>query len=234
MHAAETTIIPGLAPRAAISRVNALILDDSLYDRKVIRRLCRGTSLPISLDEVDRITTLVPMLEQEDYNIIFLDYKLPEGNGFDAIKVIRNNARNRLCPIVMVTGLEPSGIESAAIDLGCDDCISKDGMTSDGLRDIVLKAIQHDAVELGHARDRSDNLLALCEMISSEYSTSLRPELARILGAMRALQVRLAETSTETAADLARIERQCVDLWAILMRPETSARPGHWARTRLH
>ena len=209
--------------RAGIARfepgIKALILDDSVFDRRRIRRLSLDTSLGIALDEISSIDALQAVLDQERFDVILLDYKLPAGDGLEALKVIRDHPVNGGCPAIMMTGHDRSDLAVKSLKMGCVDYISKDQLTSETLRKSILSAIETVADGDGRGLIREQDFESLTSSVMSRYTNALQPKLASAIRDMRALRTRLRDRP-DLAGDVEKVERQCIQMWAILLDPK--------------
>lgn len=122
--------------------IRALLLDDSNFDRARIRRLSNKTNLSIELDEVASIAELDQVVARENYDLILIDYRLPVGDGLDALNVVLQNDLNRGAGKIMITGDEALETAVKAMRGGCHDFLTKDEMSVDALRTAMLNALQ--------------------------------------------------------------------------------------------
>lgn len=122
--------------------IRALILDDSRFDRARIRRLTNAIQLSISLDEVGSIIEMEKAVESEDYDLIFVDYTLPVGDGMVALDYIHDCPRNRNAGKIMVTGSEAMGTVVEAMRAGCHDFLCKDQIDIESLRSAILNVLK--------------------------------------------------------------------------------------------
>jgi two-component system, cell cycle sensor histidine kinase and response regulator CckA len=100
-----------------------LIIDDSPYDRELIKRAIGKIFSEVSYVEVIHQRALEEALRTLDYAVVFIDYQLKWGTGTQILKAIR--ARSASLPVIMVT------------DTGCEE-IAVEAM-KEGLNDYVLK-----------------------------------------------------------------------------------------------
>lgn len=186
-QASENTVLPHLetAPRD----IRVLLLDDSDFDRKRIRRFSNRTDLPIQLDEVGSIVDMDAAVARTHYDLILIDYRLPEGDGMMALDHIQKNAMNRDAGKIMISGNANTDTAVAAMRAGCHDFISKDGMDADLLRHAMVKAMelaqerQHMAMQMQLQR----------EMIRDGILTGLRDsQVQDMIGNVIARRVKLA------------------------------------------
>jgi PleD family two-component response regulator len=81
--------------------------------------------------------TAVDLAAGHPFDVIFLDVQMPDLDGFEVCKQIRNSAANRLTPVVFVTSHEDSSMKARARECGGNDFISKPYMCSE----LALKTI---------------------------------------------------------------------------------------------
>ena len=106
------------------SNYKALIVDDDNLDIKVTRRLLEKYKFNIeimnsSLECVDRIK------QEEEYDIIFMDHKMPDLDGMEAMKVIKGLEGYKIPKIVVLTANAVTGAKEFYKNEGFDDYISK-------------------------------------------------------------------------------------------------------------
>jgi len=93
-----------------------LLADDSVSMRQMSAFILTqaGYEVVQAIDGVDALSKLT-----EDVNVILTDLNMPNMNGIDFIKAVRNGKINRLVPIIMVTtefdgALKQKGREAGA------------------------------------------------------------------------------------------------------------------------
>ena len=106
------------------SNYKALIVDDDNLDIKVTRRLLEKYKFNIeimnsSLECIDRIK------QEEEYDIIFMDHKMPDLDGMEAMKVIKGLEGYKIPKIVVLTANAVTGAKEFYKNEGFDDYISK-------------------------------------------------------------------------------------------------------------
>jgi two-component system, chemotaxis family, chemotaxis protein CheY len=80
--------------------MKALVVDDSAVMRKVLIGAL-GRAEITDVDQAADGQEAVSMAEQADYNLILMDWNMPNMLGIDAVKAIRANGKTM--PIIMVT-----------------------------------------------------------------------------------------------------------------------------------
>jgi CheY-like chemotaxis protein len=122
--------------------IRMLLLDDSNFDRQRIRRMTVKTDLLIQMDEVDSIQALDRAVTATHYDLILIDYRLPEGDGMIALDHVLKNPANRDAGKIMITGDNNLATAVEAMRAGCHDFLAKEDLNADLLRDAVVKAIE--------------------------------------------------------------------------------------------
>ena len=69
-------------------------------------------------DALDKLHYIKP-------NLILLDMRMPEIDGFELTRMLKNNSAYHDIPILAVTGLDTPENRKLCLEAGCDDFISK-------------------------------------------------------------------------------------------------------------
>ena len=106
------------------SNYKAIIVDDDALDIKVTKRLIEKykfqiTVITSSLECIDRIK------QEEQFDILFLDHKMPELDGMETMKVIKGLEGYKIPKIVALTANAVAGAREYYLNEGFDDYISK-------------------------------------------------------------------------------------------------------------
>ena len=121
--------------------IRALILDDSNFDRKRLRRIARQIGVPLEITDAASMIAFEKQLDATRFNIVFIDHRLPEGDGMEALKMLRDHPINNNAAGIVVAGeLEPDTVAQAFRN-GCKDYIAKHNLDTRGLRHSVLTAL---------------------------------------------------------------------------------------------
>jgi len=118
------------------------LLDDSDFDRRRIRRLSKKTDLPITLDEVSSIEELEAAVRLSRYDLVMIDYRLPVGNGMQALDRLERDPQNKHSGKIMITGAGETRTAVKAMQGGCHDFIEKEDLSVHLLRNSITHAIQ--------------------------------------------------------------------------------------------
>jgi chemosensory pili system protein ChpA (sensor histidine kinase/response regulator) len=112
------------APQPApSSQLTALVVDDSITMRRVTQRLLerRGAKVHTARDGLDAIT----VLQEHNVDIILLDIEMPRMDGYQFASHVRNDAKLKHLPIIMITSRSGEKHRAKAIELGVNDYLSK-------------------------------------------------------------------------------------------------------------
>jgi PleD family two-component response regulator len=132
--------------------IRGLLLDDSSFDRARIKRMSRQSYLNIELDEVDSLSEMKSAADRESYDLFLIDYRLPDGDGLKALRVLRQDARHASAGSILITGNPAVDTTVNAMRCGYNDVLSKDDITPDHLSVAVLEALKSARIEAEQAR----------------------------------------------------------------------------------
>jgi CheY-like chemotaxis protein len=100
-----------------------LVVDDEIISRETICSALGKSSL--SATGIDDPFAAQRLLEQESFDLIFLDVEMPGQSGLDLCKKIREMATNRATPVVFVTAHSDFGSRAQSSLSGGNDFIAK-------------------------------------------------------------------------------------------------------------
>jgi len=102
---------------------NVLLVDDDKMIRVVGEKTLQKHFLSVTVAECGKDALL--KLADKKYDLILLDVLMPDINGFDLCKKIRDEPENIYLPIVMMTGLDDSESLQLSYNAGATDFITK-------------------------------------------------------------------------------------------------------------
>ena len=119
----EPTVSAPAAVEQTDRQLAALVVDDSITMRRVTERLLerRGMRVLTARDGLDAIE----VLQEGDVDIIVLDIEMPRMDGYQFASHVRNDARLKDTPIIMVTSRSGEKHRAKAIEVGVNDYLSK-------------------------------------------------------------------------------------------------------------
>ncbi|MEO5330592.1 MAG: PAS domain S-box protein [Magnetococcus sp. YQC-5] len=133
-----------------LGSLRVLVVDDNESARDILQQMLRGLSLtsvvvdsgPKAIIELERVSRL----QEPPYDVVFLDWQMPEMNGMQTVSRIRNNRNIKKPPnIIMVTAFGKPELMKEARDLGVKGFLLKpvtSSMLLDTLSDIYGKVLE--------------------------------------------------------------------------------------------
>lgn len=205
-------------------QARALVLDDERFDRHRLGRLCSGLKTRFDVSNVASLAELVAILETDTFDLIFVDYGLPDGTGLDALELIRLSPRNCTAATILITGMGRDDIAIAAMDAGCSDYIPKETLTKIAFKRAVTNALTCSTRRLGPAVPAQDGVL---RNFARECALDLKPMVSRMLRQIRDLRHQDTGKPGGTAEEL---EASCNQIWEYLVAlQEMEGHPVIWA-----
>lgn len=124
-----------------------LFIEDDAMNRRVVRDMLYVAGLPLA--EADGGVAGIARLEKEDYDVLLLDLRMPEMDGFEVMRAIRGRSDAlKDLPIIVVTADASPGLEQQCLDTGADAVLFKPiAMQSlfDTIAEIVVDRSDPDA-----------------------------------------------------------------------------------------
>jgi diguanylate cyclase (GGDEF)-like protein len=135
-----------------------LLVEDSRTDAALVESLLDYS--PAARFEVTLTGTLadaLAWLARRSPDVILLDLTLPDSEGLQTYRAIRNRSPD--VPVVVMTGLQESGLGQAAVQQGAQDFLAKGDASRERLAETLLFAIDR-ARHAGGLRDPLTGLAA--------------------------------------------------------------------------
>ena len=104
---------------------NVLIVDDNIMNRQVAVGLLKP--LQMHMETASSGFEAIEMIQKKDYDIIFMDHMMPEMDGVEATKKIRQlpGEKYQVLPIVALTANAVSGVKEMFLKEGMNDFVAK-------------------------------------------------------------------------------------------------------------
>ncbi|MFE4107309.1 ATP-binding response regulator [Almyronema epifaneia] len=131
-----------------------LIVDDDEIDRLAVRRAFRKAHMPLQFNEAEDCEAAIATLRQCSVDCVFLDYRLPDMDGLELVKALRQAGFK--IPLIVLTG---QGDEETAVELmkaGASDYLSKSRITPGTLVRCLRNAIRVYEAELEAERAQKE------------------------------------------------------------------------------
>ncbi len=108
-----------------LNNLTILVVDDIESNRKIVEHYledytCKVYSAP-------SVNSALEILSAENitFNLILTDYHMPEKDGFDFVKILKNNERFKNIPIIMLTSMAYMGDHKKAQEMKMDGYLTK-------------------------------------------------------------------------------------------------------------
>ena len=135
----ESTVMPGESMPVGMPSGRILLVEDNEINRQVARELLErmGLEVVMALNGVQA----VDMVRQEDYDLVFMDIQMPEMDGYQATRVIRESLHKEKLIIIAMTAHAMAGDRERCLRAGMNDHIAKP-LNPDGLRQMICQWLQ--------------------------------------------------------------------------------------------
>ena len=115
---------PGLPPlRRRLRRPRLLIVDDIADNRTILAR--RFERKGYAITEADGGQRALDLIEQGSFDLVLLDVMMPEMDGLEVLRRIRERHSPVALPVIMVTAKSQSEDVVEALGLGANDYVTK-------------------------------------------------------------------------------------------------------------
>ncbi|MBW4493082.1 MAG: response regulator [Oscillatoria princeps RMCB-10] len=123
-----------------------LIIDDSPEDRATYRRyLLQDSKYTYTVVEEDSGKRGLELCDQPDLDVVLLDLRLPDLDGFEFLSELRAQPDKNTPPVVMLTGQGNESVAVAAMKSGATDYPVKGKTSPENFRHA-----RHSAIENSH------------------------------------------------------------------------------------
>ena len=126
-----------------------LVADDDPVSQQVVQHLLQ--TLGLEVEVVDDGAQAVARIEQDDWDLVFLDCEMPVLDGCDAARAIRALAPR--LPLVALTASELQADARACREAGMEEVLTKP-IHLDHLREVVTRLLTRDRLPPKEAPSR--------------------------------------------------------------------------------
>lgn len=112
----------GIRQRGFTMLFKILLVTDSISDKWIIEKTLRGYSVLTAYDGIKDVDILK---EHDNINLLILDLDMPNLNGYQFLKSIKEDAKYRKVPIIILTHCDNLNHEIEDLKLGTLDCLRK-------------------------------------------------------------------------------------------------------------
>jgi diguanylate cyclase len=123
-----------------------LVVDDDKIDRMTVKRNLKLAKSEFEIIEVNTAAKALKRLHEEHFDLVLLDYKLPDQDGIEVLKHIKN-CINQDIAVVMLSHLDDEDLACECISLGAQDFLRKEDVTANRLKQSLMFAKARDNKE---------------------------------------------------------------------------------------
>ena len=106
----------------------ALVIDDQVTTNRLLTQLVKTIHVkgdPVNVESFTDCRKALIWLKRQTAELIVVDYKMPNLNGIEFIKLVRRMDKCRDIPIIMITAFDDKPIRYSALEAGAQDFLSK-------------------------------------------------------------------------------------------------------------
>ncbi len=196
------------------------IEDDLMQQRMTAQQLKTLREFQFDIVAVDSEDGAVEEFQRRGPELVLLDYHLTQGNGLSCLHKLRE--RDRIVPIIAMSGLATPEIAAELLRVGADDYLSKQELTTEDLARSVRDSLARADAWRRAARPSSMKLVpdktaasfdSLCQRFVADNAVDLLHRLDAFETAARASSLKveqmqaLFENACTDAADRRRLLR---------------------------
>ena len=131
-----------------IPDIHILLVEDNVFNQHVALEILESED--ISVDIANNGLEAIDALSNTSYNLILMDVQMPEMDGLEASRRIRQMSEFKSLPIIAMTAHAMKGDRDICIEAGMDDCITKP-INRNQLFDVINKwTIQRNETQIKH------------------------------------------------------------------------------------
>lgn len=126
--------------------LKVLVVDDDEVDRMAVRRALSKAETNLEISEAEDCASAIAALQQHPFNCVFLDYRLPDGNGLTLVQSVRQAGIK--VPLVVLTGQGDERIAVEVMKAGAADYLSKSRLSEASLSRTLRNAVRIHRAEM--------------------------------------------------------------------------------------
>lgn len=128
-----------IAPDAKV-----LVVDDNALNLKVFKSLLKQTQVQVF--EAPSGNQCIKMVEEQDFDIIFMDHMMPELDGMETLSILRERKLCAGVPVIMLTANAIMGAREEYLRAGFDDYLTKP-IVADKLEKMLLNFLPEEHIK---------------------------------------------------------------------------------------
>lgn len=163
-----------------VGKLNVLLIEDDESDAIIFKNYLANT--PYNVSHVSSVLSAFEATQNTNYDIIFLDYCMPDSDGLFTLNELRG--KNPSTPIVILTGLDDDELAHSLLGGGAQDYLLKHDVN----QRLILRSIHYSieraksTTEIYEAKLKAEKSLQLMDELIAVVSHDLRSPLGTIVG----------------------------------------------------
>jgi len=123
--------------------IKILHIDDSIYDRKLVKDALEIENSHFEIDEADSRDNFVRLLNEREYDLILSDFNILGFDGLQVLEKVKEIKPN--IPVIIVTGTGSEEVAIEAMKMGASDYVIKTVNHIKGLAHSINKVLENKA-----------------------------------------------------------------------------------------
>jgi diguanylate cyclase (GGDEF)-like protein len=149
--------------------MQVLLIDDDSVDREIVKRALKNNPDIGVIQEAKSAKEGLLALSQQKFDILLVDYRMPETDGIELIIELRSRADLNDTAIVMISTSEDENLAISCLQAGAQDFIPKDEISPARLKRAMVQAQTRFELE----RKLYDSFLQVRELAEKDTLTGL-------------------------------------------------------------
>ncbi|MFO1388803.1 putative bifunctional diguanylate cyclase/phosphodiesterase [Cellvibrio sp.] len=117
-----------------------LLIDDNELDRQAIVRTFRKAEWNIQITQASSANNGLEEFESDDFDAVLLDYRLPDMDGLDTLRMLVRNPNHHAAIIILTGAMEDDLLEQQCIEAGAQDVLFKSEISHKHLTRAIVHA----------------------------------------------------------------------------------------------
>ncbi|MCP4152577.1 MAG: diguanylate cyclase [bacterium] len=159
-------------------KIRILLLEDSELDYRIVKGILRKQE-HLLLTREATIADAVNRIQHQEFDLILLDYLLPDGTGFDFMKILKEKKLD--IPVAVITGHGDEMVAARMIQAGAHDYLPKNKVSMQALSRIIKNTMEKVNLqrELEKARQKMAEMSTIDTLTKLHNRRFFMEELAR-------------------------------------------------------
>ncbi len=166
-------------------RKNVLLVEDNFGDIRLIQEMIREIKIcKLSLEFANDLNSAFEILDENSFDLILLDLRLPETSGIETVKKMLDKAPS--IPIVILTGTNDQDLAIEAVKVGAEDYLVKGQIDAFLLERTINYSIErfHRKNELKQSEKKIRDTLMRANFYKDLFTHDMNNILQNILSAI--------------------------------------------------